>query len=129
MSARTRPCRVEVFSREVFPNLVQIGEYVRMGPRSRSSARSSALALFAELPECLLTIDRPSPALEIVVAAVERLADCGHFLELSAKGLLDDVLGDSSARRGEILQCLGRFGRDVHFHADTVRLRTPAALC
>ena len=94
------------------------------GRRSRSSARSSALALFAQLPECLLAIDRFHPtALEIVVPAVERLTDCGYFFEVPGKGILDDVLWGTSTGRGEILQFLGRFGRDVHFHAATVRLR------
>src|SRR2546430_14949508 len=93
------------------------------GRRSRSSVRSSALALFAQRPEGLLAVDRFHPtALEIVVAAVERLADRGYFFEVPGKGVVDDVLGSRSAGRGEILQFLGRFMRDVHFHAVTVRL-------
>ena len=31
--------------------------------------------------------------------------------------------GGTSAGRGEIIQGLGGFGRDVHFHGATVRLR------
>src|SRR5207247_4040653 len=100
------------------------------GRRSRSSVRSSALALFAQLPECLLAIDRFHPtALEIVVAAVERLADRGHLFEVPGKGILDDVLAGTSARRGEILQFLGRFRRDVPFHAATVRPRRLTGKC
>ncbi len=67
---------IDVVFRDVFPNLVEIGERIRNGRRRRSSVRSSALALFAQLPECLLAIDRFHPtAIEIVVAAVERLTD------------------------------------------------------
>src|SRR3989442_15942701 len=92
----------------------------------RSSSEVSTLALFAQRPECLLAIDRFHPtALEIVVAGVERLPDGGHLFEIPGKGILDDVLGGTSARRGEILQFLGRLGRDVHFHPATVRLRRP----
>lgn len=48
-----------------------------------SSARAAALALFAQLPEGLLAIDRCDPTvLEIVVAAVERLSDRGHLLQV-----------------------------------------------
>jgi hypothetical protein len=48
-----------------------------------SFARASALALFAQLPECLLAIDRVHPtALEIVVAAVRRLPDRGHLFQV-----------------------------------------------
>jgi len=53
-----------------------------------------ALVLFAQRPEGLLAVDRFHPiALEIVVAAVERLADGGDLFEVSGKGILDDVLG------------------------------------
>src|SRR5438132_10845746 len=80
------------------------------GRRSRSSARSSALALFAQLPEYLLAIDRVDlTALEIVVAAVKRLSDQSHLLQVPNKGILDDVFGRPSAGRGEIFQFLGRF--------------------
>jgi hypothetical protein len=97
------------------------------GGRSRSSARSSALALFAQLPECLLGIDRFHPAaLEIVVAGVERLADRSNLFQVPSEGVFDDVSGRTSAGLGEILQFVGRFGRDVHSHAATVRL--PAEL-
>ena len=66
---------IDVVLRDVFPNLVEIGGCIGM-ERSRSSARSSALALFAQRLECLLAVDRLHPAaLEIVVATVERLAD------------------------------------------------------
>src|SRR5262245_51835099 len=79
--------------------------------RSRSSTRTSALALFAQLPEGLLAVDRFHPAaLEIVVAAVERLADRGDLFEIPGKGVFDDVLGSTSAGLGEIFQLLGRFG-------------------
>jgi hypothetical protein len=60
-------------------------------------------------------------ALEIVVAAVERLADAGYLFEVPGKGILDDVLRSTSARRGEILQFLGPFAGDVHFHSASVR--------
>src|SRR5207249_339749 len=94
------------------------------GKRSRSSARASALALFAQLPDSLLAIDRFHPtALEIVVAVVEHLPDRGHLFQVPGKGILNDVFGGTSAGRGEIVQFLGRFGRDMHFHGPTVRLR------
>jgi hypothetical protein len=97
----------------------------RHRPRIRCDAHSSAidetsasgieLALFAQRPECLLALDRFHPAaLEIVVAAVERLANGAYLFEVSGKGILDDVLRSASARRSEILQFLGRLGRDVH---------------
>ena len=66
---------IDVVFQDVFLNLVEIGERIRM-EGSGSSTRPSALALFAQLPERLLAIDRFHPtALEIVVAAVERRAD------------------------------------------------------
>ena len=94
------------------------------GRRSCSSARSSALALFAQRPECLLAIDRFHPtALEIVVAAVERIADCGYLFEVPGKGILDDVVGGVRWSRRD-RSVFGRFGRDVHYLAFTVRLST-----
>src|SRR3954452_413572 len=97
------------------------------GRRSRSSARSSVLALFAQLPECLLAVDRFQPAaLEIVLPAVERLADRRHLFEVTGKRVLDDVVWATSARSSEIVQFLGRFGRDVDSHVDTVRSWAPS---
>jgi hypothetical protein len=49
--------------------------------------------------------------LEIVVAAVERLSNRGHLFQVPSEGILDDVFGRTSAGRGEIVQCLGGFGR------------------
>src|SRR6266849_7519921 len=68
------------------------------------------------------TIYLVSECLEIVVAAVERLSDRGHLVQVPCEGILDDVFGGTSAGRGELVQFFGRFGRDVHFHAVTVRL-------
>ncbi len=80
----------------------------------RVARSSSAFALFAQLPEGVLAVDRlHQTALEIVAAAVERLADRGHLFEIPGEGVLDDVLRSTSADRGEIFQLLGRFGRGV----------------
>src|SRR5215216_1498638 len=52
---------INVVVRDVFPNLIEIAERIGMDA-SRSSARSSALALFAQLPDSFLACDRFHPA-------------------------------------------------------------------
>src|SRR5438874_5693863 len=120
MSARTRsPASM---SCAMYSQISSRSTNASDGRRNRSSGGASTLALFAQLPECLLAIDRFHPAaLEIVIAAVGSLPD--HLFEVPVKGILDNVSRGTSAGRGEIVQFLGCFGRDVHFHTATVRLR------
>src|SRR5258708_36786944 len=121
MWARTRSAASTLFS-AMYSQISSRSANASDGRRSRSSARSSALALFAQLPEGLLAIDRFHPtALEIVVAAVERLPDRGHLFQVPSEGILDDVFGGTAAGRGDVVQFFGRFGADVHYQAVSVR--------
>lgn len=69
------------------------------GRRSRSSTGASALALFAQPPECLIAIDWLHTAgLHFVVAAVQSLSQNCSFFEIAGKRVLNDLLRCSAAR-------------------------------
>lgn len=73
--------------------------------------RAAALEGYVDLPAALARL------LETTFRVSMELVS-----KVPGKGILDDVLRSTSAGLGEILQLLGRFGGDVHFHAATVRL-------
>lgn len=62
-------------------------------------------------------------ALNVIVAAVERSAQFGHFSEIDSHRVFDEVVGGTTALGGQFVQA--RFGLrfEMHFHGDSVRSR------
>ena len=75
------------------------------------------LLALPEAFEKLLAVDRlDAAALEVVIAAVERLAKLVQLLDVGDRGVLDNVVGRLAAQRSEILELLFRLGGEVNFH-------------
>ena len=123
--ARTASAASGTVLRDVFPNLVEIGERIGMKsvaahPPDRRRWLFSRSFLNASWPSIGFT--RPLLRSSYRLSSVLRTEATSS--SNPAQGILDDVVGGTSAGRSEILQFLGRFWRDVHFHpTHTVRLR------
>ena len=71
------------------------------------------LLALPEAFEKLLAVDRlDAAALEVVIAAVERLAKLIQLLDVGDCGVLDNVVGRLAAQRSEILELLFCLGGD-----------------
>jgi hypothetical protein len=82
--------------------------------------RTAGAAVFTLAPETgegFFTIERLyAPALEVVVAAVERFAYLGQLLQISGHGVFDEVVGGAPGLGGELLQPRFGFWPEVYFH-------------